>query len=354
MADNGWGRTVQETASEPRKNREPPSRGWEIARRNFGDAIFFFAPALKHYDTPEFKQEGSCRIQPVSITGGECRLMCDHCRAGILERMRPARTIESLLNLASRLSREGVTSLLVSGGSDHRGVVPLGPFASTLARIRENYGIRVIVHTGIVDATLAASLSEAGVEAVLIDIPGDDATIAEVLHLDGATTADYHDSLANLCAAGLNVVPHVVIGLHHGRILGESAALRMISRHPVRGLVLVGLRPLPHTPMATVIPPKPEEMADVFREARELFPGTPVMLGCERPGGRHKELTDNLALEAGLNGIAFPADGVVARARELGLKPRFSGICCAAPFADIAMSTDRISPEAADAGGGEA
>lgn len=340
---------MQETASESRKNQESLSRGWEIARRNFGDAIFFFAPALKHYDTPEFKQEGSCRIQPVSITGSDCQLMCDHCRAGILGRMRPARTAESLLSLASQLSGEGVTSLLVSGGSDHRGVVPLGPFASTFARIRDDFGIRVIVHAGIVDATLAGHLSEAGVEAVLIDIPGDDATIAEVLHLDSATTADYGDSLANLCAAGLNVVPHVVIGLNHGRIIGEHAALEMISRYPVRGLVLVGLRPLAGTPMAGVTPPEPEEMAGVFRAARELFPGIPVMLGCERPGGRHKELTDRLALEAGLNGIAFPADGVIARARELGLKPRFSGNCCAAPFADIARATDGTASMAADA-----
>ncbi|MHB0914553.1 MAG: radical SAM protein [Thermoleophilia bacterium] len=344
---------MRETASEPRENRDRPSRGWKIARRNFGDAIFFFAPALKHYEIPGFRQDDTCRLQPVSITGGDCQLMCDHCRAGVLERMRPARTPEALLTLATRLAGEGVTSLLLSGGSDRCGVVPLKQFTSAIARIRDEFGIRVIVHAGIVDAALAGSLQEAGVEAVLIDIPGDDATISGVLHLDGVTTDDYAGSLADLCDAGLNVVPHVVIGLDHGRILGESAALRMISEHPVRGLVLVGLRPLAGTPMASVAPPEPGEMAGIFHEARELFPETPVMLGCERPGGEHKEQTDILALEAGINGIAFPADGVIARARELGLKPRFSGNCCAAPFADLALGTDAHRPEATGVAEGE-
>lgn len=323
-----------DTVSASRQQGTRPGRGWETARRNFGDTIFFFAPALKHYDIPGFDHSGSCRVQSVSITGGDCQLMCDHCRGRILRGMKPAPTPASLVSLAGDLSREGVTTLLVSGGSDSRGVVPLEAFTGALARIHEELGIEVIVHTGITDARLAQHLAAAGVAAALIDIPGDDKTINDVLHLGDITAAAYDDSLANLCGAGLKVVPHVVIGLNRGGVSGEWEALRLIAGHDIESLVLVGLRPLEGTPMAGIEPPSPAAMAAVFAEARELLPDKAIMLGCERPGGPHKEETDFLALEAGLNGIAFPADGVVSRARELGLTPCFSRMCCAVPFAD--------------------
>jgi hypothetical protein len=255
--------------------------------------------------------------------------MCDHCRARILMRMPAAGTPDELFDFARNLRDEGGQGLLVSGGSDTQGRVPLKPFASAMRRIHDELQMKVIVHTGITNAILARELASAQVDAVLIDIIGDNATINEICHLDDVTTDDYADSLRFLCDAGLDVVPHVVIGLHQGTIVGELKALEMIIRHKIRALVLVGLRPLDDTPMAGLDPPTPTEMAQLFYQARKLFPETQVLLGCERPAGAHKEETDRLALEAGLDGIAFPADGIVARARAMGLAPRFSEMCCA-------------------------
>lgn len=325
---------MDETADESRENHEAFSRCWKTARRNFGDSVFFFAPALKHYDTQEFSQQGTCRVRAVSITGTACQLMCEHCNARVLAGMTPAPTAEELFDQAAIAKSDGITTLLISGGSDSNGVVPLAPYTGVFARVRDELSLRIIVHTGITDTALARQLAAAGVDAALIDIPGADATIHEICHLEGATTADFDRSLANLCGAGLKVIPHIVIGLHRGEIVGEPEALRIVSGHEIESLVLVGLRPLAGTPLAGAAPPPPTAMAAVFLEARLLLPRTGIMLGCERPGGRHKERTDILALEAGLNGIAFPADGVVTRARELGLEPRFSTTCCAVPFAD--------------------
>jgi uncharacterized radical SAM superfamily protein len=58
------------------------------------------------------------------------------------------------------------------------------------------------------------------------------------------------------------------------------------------------------------------------------LPETPVMLGCARPLGKIKADIDRAAVDAGLNGIAFPAEGVVAYARERGLRPKFVDACC--------------------------
>ncbi len=106
----------------------------------------------------------------------------------------------------------------------------------------------------------------------------------------------------------------------------------MISQFPVASLVLVGLLPLYDTPMERITPPSPEEMGELFLQARLLFPRTPVLLGYERPAGEHKWQTDLYALKAGLNGIAYPAEGIVGVAQELGLQPIFSPWCCSLVF----------------------
>ena len=58
------------------------------------------------------------------------------------------------------------------------------------------------------------------------------------------------------------------------------------------------------------------------------LPTKPVMLGCARPLGAIKREIDRLAVDAGLNGIAYPADGIVAYAREQALEPDFVNACC--------------------------
>ena len=55
---------------------------------------------------------------------------------------------------------------------------------------------------------------------------------------------------------------------------------------------------------------------------------TPVMLGCARPLGKTKIDIDRAAVDAGLNGIAYPAEGIIAYARERGYTPKCVDACC--------------------------
>jgi hypothetical protein len=161
----------------------------------------------------------------------------------------------------------------------------------------------------------------------MMDVIGHQDTVRRVYHLDASLEAFEH-SLALMAERKLNLTPHVVIGLHFGEILGEEAALRMIARYAIHSLVLVVINPLEGTPMENTNPPAPREIAGIFVRARELLPATPIILGCARPGGVHKFNTDKYALEAGLNGIAYPAQGIVSLARARGLKPVVSEYCC--------------------------
>ena len=187
------------------------------------------------------------------------------------------------------------------------------------------------VHTGLVDEEMADALSEACIDSAMVDVIGSDKTIREVYHLK-ASVADYEKSLVYLVDRDVKVAPHVVVGLHYGEILGEYNALEIISRYNIAALVLVVLTPLCNTPMMKVNPPSIEDMRSIFAVAREMFSSTPILLGCARPGGKYRLQLDKMALDMGINGIAYPDEGAIQYAREKGLSPIFSEYCCSFIF----------------------
>jgi hypothetical protein len=189
-------------------------------------------------------------------------------------------------------------------------------------------GLEVAVHVGLADARLARGLAQVGVERVMMDLVGDEATALEVLHLE-AGPERFERTLSALIEAGLAVVPHLIAGLRGGQMTGELEALEMAARYPVASLVVVVLRPEAGTPFATIRPPSPEAVAELLARSRLALPAAPLVLGCARPVGRHSRELERYALRAGVNGLAFPADETVALARELGLEPRFEQRCCA-------------------------
>jgi uncharacterized radical SAM superfamily protein len=308
-----------------------------VRRRAFADEIFFFTPSLKHYESDEVATPSEARFVPVSVTGRSCRLMCDHCSARILESMHAVATPDALLELGARLAGRGIEGILLTGGSDRAGVVPLRPYADAIRTLKDERGLTVIVHTGLLDEEDARALAQAGVDAAMIDIIGSDETIRDVYHLE-ARASDFEASLRALCGAGVPTAPHVVVGIHYGKIVGERRALEMIARLPIAALVIVVLSPIPGTPMEGVRPLAGDDLAPIFVEARIAFPETPVLLGCARPEGGEKRGIDEAALAAGFNGIAFPADGIVAAAERMGFRPVFSSDCCALIFRDLARA----------------
>jgi hypothetical protein len=85
--------------------------------------------------------------------------------------------------------------------------------------------------------------------------------------------------------------------------------------------------------MRDVEPPPLDEIGAFFEAARRALPRTPVMLGCARPLGEMKRAIDRLAIDAGLNGIAYPADGIIEYARSRGLEPKLYEYCCSLTWA---------------------
>jgi uncharacterized radical SAM superfamily protein len=250
--------------------------------------------------------------------------------------MRPATTPETLFALAAKLKQQGALGCLLSGGCMPDGSVPLKPFIPTIEKIKRELGLTVFIHTGIIDSGTAKALKNAGVDAALIDIIGSDETIKKICNMK-VTVKDYAGSLNALQAAGLPLVPHVIVGLNDGELAGEFQALKMISSVEPAAVVIIAFMPIHGTPMAKAKPPQPADIAKVTAAARLMFPKTPLALGCVRPKGKHRAETDVLALKAGVDAVAFPSEEAVKYAEAQGYTFSFSSYCCAQIYMDAAF-----------------
>ncbi len=291
-------------------------------------SITFYIPGIKRYAAERFSQETPRALQAVSLTADACALRCDHCNGRILAAMTGAGT-GTLLEVCGRLKDAGARAVLLSGGSDGRGRVPLAGRRREIERVRDELGLRLFAHVGLCDEDEIDAIRALGLEAVLVDIIGDRSTAGEVYHLD-AGPEDYERTLNLLVGAGQRVVPHIVIGLHYGALRGEREALRMIAEADVFAAVLVILDPATGTPMGDngVSPPGVDQVARFFAHARRELAEKPLVLGCARPGGRLREQYDLAAFKAGLDGIAFPSEGVIDAAYEGGSQVRIVESCC--------------------------
>lgn len=267
------------------------------------------------------------RYPAVSITGAACQLMCDHCSGRLLEPMLEAATPEALLALGRELWAKGQEGILLSGGSDHEGRLPWAGFIEAIAALSVETGLTITAHVGRIDQNTALQLKAAGVRQALIDLVGAESTAREVLHLPDGLAAQ-EETLAACQAVGLELAPHVILGLDQGEIKGEYRALERLAELAPKRVVFVVFMPLAHTPMAEVNPVEVLEVARFLAHARELMPGALHHLGCARPRGRYRAQLDPLAVRAGINALALPSDAALAEAEKLGIEVFQKDVCC--------------------------
>jgi len=297
--------------------------------------VRFYAPSFMYYKTSHYRSSQT-HFPTASVTGTACALNCKHCGGKVLSTMQPAKTPDALWALAAKLKQQGALGCLVSGGCLPDGSVPLKPFTSAIKKIKNELGLTVFVHTGIIDAATATALKTAGVDAALIDVIGSDETIKKTCNLN-VTVEDYANSLNAMQQADLTLVPHVIVGLHDGELKGELNALKLIAAVKPSAMVVIAFMPMHGTAMAKVKPPHPADIAKVIAVTRLILPKTPIALGCVRPKGKHRAETDILALKAGANAIAFPSEEAITFAEAQGYTFSFSSCCCAQIYADTAF-----------------
>ena len=231
-------------------------------------SIRFSTPTFKDYASTELKGCAKNSFPSFSITAGACGLNCDHCRAEILKPMLAA-TSPAMLDQKVRhlIATQDLQGFLLSGGSNRRNEIPYERFYPVVEQLKRDFPyLSIAIHTALTDEAGARAMEAAGVDTAMMDVIGADETIREVYHLD-RPVADFEATLAALTATSMNVSPHIVIGLHYGRVLGEPNALDIVSRYPVEALVLVVVMPFYALPGLFAVPDT-ADVGRIFAEAR--------------------------------------------------------------------------------------
>ncbi|MFW9768040.1 MAG: radical SAM protein [Candidatus Thorarchaeota archaeon] len=297
----------------------------------FGNELLCYSPTAYPYKIHDHKQASPDNFVSLSVTGTACSLNCEHCNGQLLKGMESAITPESLFDRCKQIKDSGGEGVLISGGSDSDGYVPLERFGEAIKQVKTDLRLEVVIHTGLVSEKTAQLLAEAKIDAAMLDIIGDERVSREVYHIENGPER-MRESLDILESLGIPTVPHVLVGLDYGRLGGELEALEMIAQGSPAAIVIIALSPIRKTAMEDVVPPSPEDIGRILTIARLGMRKIPSLLGCARPMGQHKIDTDKFAIRSGTNGIALISQDGVDYARSLGLEPVFLDVCCSLAY----------------------
>jgi hypothetical protein len=245
--------------------------------------------------------------------------------------MIPCPQPDVLFTTCLRFAENGARGVLISGGYNEEGWVPLDGFIDAIERVKRETGLFLNVHTGLVPPMLAKELGRVGVDMTSVDLIGSDETIELVLGIK-KTTRDYERTLKELSQVVPRVVPHICVGLHEGKIKGEAKALEIAAKIRPAALVFLVLTPTSGTRFEKIFPPSPSEVGRVIADARLKFPNATLALGCMRPRGNKKTEFELQALRSGVDRIEIPSERTIEAARKLGRDVRRLEACCAVPW----------------------
>jgi uncharacterized radical SAM superfamily protein len=262
----------------------------------------------------------------ISVTGSSCSLMCQHCKGKLLQRLIPATTSEELEKKALMLHRSGAKGILLTGGCDERGRVPIKSLIPAIKKIKEKTDLILIAHTGFISREEAEILKDSGLSGIGFDVMGDMTSVMEVYGLS-VSENEYLDSLRAISDSGLLIFPHVCVGIHFGKLSGEYRALEMIRSIAPATVIITGLMPVAGTPMEH-IKPDPSDFENIIKKTIEMFPRTPVILGCAHSIGKDRADIERMALLCGVSGIAAPTIAAIEFAKENGYEINYYGTCC--------------------------
>ncbi|MDR0888073.1 MAG: radical SAM protein [Candidatus Methanoplasma sp.] len=254
----------------------------------------------------------------VSVTGSRCDEMCGHCKGIHLKHMVPATTDEQILRTAENIKNSGGKGILLSGGCDVHGTVPLISFLETIGKI-VGMGLEVNVHAGFLTEDEASKLVDAGVKDFSVDVHQDPDVIRSVLNLD-RRPEDYRDLLRIIMDAGGHPMPHITAGFGTADLYYSAQLIRDLG---ISEVVLLTLVPTKGTEFEE---PSITEAAilDAVDTVRNM--GLDVILGCMRD--RSLRTLEIGCIEHGVRKIANMSRSTLKWAEENGFEIITDNRCC--------------------------
>lgn len=253
----------------------------------------------------------------ISVTGGNCSLMCSHCLGKHLEGMISVKNPADLWDIAKNLHFSGGKGMLISGGSDEQGKVPLLEYIPIIRKISD-LGLKINIHPGILTKGDENLFSDIDNVCLSVDVHQDPEIIKNVFKLKGPEV--YEDSLKVALSTGCKVVPHLTVGLSH-KDLKESAEL--VKRFGIDEIVLLSLVPTEGTEFETSNITEDEIINAVIYL---IDRGFIVTLGCMRD--RTMRTLEKICIEAGVRNIANMSLETENWAKSEGYEISREDMCC--------------------------
>ena len=254
----------------------------------------------------------------VSVTGTHCDEMCEHCMGVYLKRMVPVVNGKELLNFATKLQEKKGTGILISGGCDVNGVVPLENLTEEIETIVD-MGLSVNVHAGFADKKAIERLVFAGVKYFSVDIHQDHGVISSVLHLQ-RDPKDYSKLIDIILEAGGIPVPHLTVGFGTNDLYSSA---RLIKEKGLTNVVLLALIPTKGTAIEESVL---TEEAILSAVDMLMALGLNVTFGCMR--NRNYRNLEIRCIEKGVRRIANPSRETISWAISEGFEIIEEHQCC--------------------------
>jgi uncharacterized radical SAM superfamily protein len=258
-------------------------------------------------------------VYSISITGTFCELNCGHCSGKYLSEMKAGTDPKSLIDAMLKAKDGGAKRVLISGGFNKEGRLPIAGLMDALREGKRRTGLSIEVHSGVVTEKELDALADVGIEALLVDIIGDQETITD--YLGGTWNVEDYQRVLKTAKDRIPIVaPHILIGVSDGLIKGEFYAIDMVAEGRVDCLAMLTL-------MDQYVTPRLDEVEKVMAYAREKVKVT-LNLGCMRERGNVRLALEKLAIDLGYDGIANPTNEAMDYARSKGVEPILAEDCC--------------------------
>ena len=292
---------------------------FKLKIQNFGSPLKIYIPNRK--------------FPAISITGNECSLHCEHCNKKYLKGMKSILNNDELKRFLFNHYENGGVGVLISGGCMPDGSVPLLEFLDTVNLIKKQTSLIINAHTGLLNEKTAEKLAKSKVDIISFDINMDEEVIRNIYHLN-KDPEDYKKSIELLKKYHLNVVPHICIGLHYGKIHKELETIKFIKESGLNPslIVLIVLIP-PKSSKEKFVQPTPVDIAKIITIIRFVFPNTEISLGCMRPRDKSKLQIEKYAIQAGITRIEIPSIQTLEwiKKKHSDVEFKFFSACCAIP-----------------------
>ena len=253
----------------------------------------------------------------VSVTGTCCDQMCEHCRGVHLRGMTPVSGKDDFSNLAHSLRAKGCTGLLLSGGCDANGSVPVSPYADAVSEVSSD--LLINVHAGFITPAEAKRLADSGISCFSVDIHQDSGEMRTVLHLD-RDPKDYSELLDILIATGVRVIPHLTVGFGYNDL---ALSADLVSSKGLRDVILLSMVPTEGTMVEESVISE-DAVMDAVGILQEK--GLDVILGCMRD--RSLRGLEKRCIQSGVTRLANPSNETLRWAEENGYTVEKRRMCC--------------------------